>query len=150
MSVLRVYIMLSSQKVLPNSELESLVSPLIYQQRQPKPNPSQHSKKLVLLARGMLMRPRWSQWLWTTRFASGTASEVGTMKRVVLTATMANNNNNRRTTDREGDKGRERDTQEHRERERGGDSQSLASTCWYSYRLYISMTSKRKSDEHRK
>jgi hypothetical protein len=88
MSVLRVYIMLSSQKVLPNSELESLVSPLIYQQRQPKPNPSQHSKKLVLLARGMLMRPRWSQWLWTTRFASGTASEVGTMKRVVVTAVL--------------------------------------------------------------
>ena len=44
------------------------------------------------------MRPRWSQWLWTTRFAS----EVGTVKRVVVTATMANNSINRRTTDREG------------------------------------------------
>jgi hypothetical protein len=35
--------MLSSQKVLPNSELESLVSPLIYQQRQLNPNQTHHS-----------------------------------------------------------------------------------------------------------
>ena len=47
------------------------------------------------------------------------------MKRVVVTATMANNSNNRKTTDREGDRGRERHTHvTERERERRGFSKS--------------------------